>query len=182
VPVLLGIIARSEFPALPATNLALPTLMTESLPPLVGGVALAAVFSAEVSAADASLFMLTTSLTQDLYKRFVNPTATDHRLLAIARFATVVSGSLGVVIAVLSDDVSRTLTVPYTLIGVSLFVPILAGLHTHRTKAGALVAILAGVAGMLTSSSVPVERAGGRDTALAGLAAAALAWLVSLIA
>ena len=37
--------------------------------------ALAAVFSAEVSAADAVLFMLTTSLSQDLYKRFINPAA-----------------------------------------------------------------------------------------------------------
>jgi SSS family solute:Na+ symporter len=184
VPVLLGIIARSQFPNLPATNLALPTLMTERLPPLVGAVALAAVFSAEVSAADASLFMLTTSLTQDLYKRFVNQTATDDRLLAVARVATVVSGALGVGIAVVSEDVSRTLTIPYTLLGVSLFVPILAGLYTQRTtKAGALAAIFAGVAGMLI---VELGTGGAGwgvvSPALAGLAAAALAWLISLIA
>jgi SSS family solute:Na+ symporter len=184
VPVLLGIIARSQFPNLPATNLALPTLMTERLPSLVGAVALAAVFSAEVSAADASLFMLTTSLTQDLYKRFVNQTATDDRLLAVARVATVVSGALGVGIAVVSEDVSRTLTIPYTLLGVSLFVPILAGLYTQRTtKAGALAAIFAGVAGMLI---VELGTGGAGwgvvSPALAGLAAAALAWLISLIA
>ena len=50
-----------------------------------GALGLAAVFSAEVSAADAVLFMLATSLSQDLYKRFVNPAATDRQVLTVAR-------------------------------------------------------------------------------------------------
>jgi len=54
------------------------------------------VFSAELSAADAVLFMLTTSLSQDLYKRFLNPEASDARVLTVARLATLVSGALGV--------------------------------------------------------------------------------------
>jgi Na+/proline symporter len=42
----------------------------------VGALGLAAVFSAEVSAADAVLFMVATSLSQDLYKRV--PQAGGH--------------------------------------------------------------------------------------------------------
>jgi Na+/proline symporter len=38
----------------------------EAPPPLIGAVGLAAVFSAEISAADAVLLMLTTSLSRDL--------------------------------------------------------------------------------------------------------------------
>ena len=49
------------------------------VPPIVGGIGLAAVFSAELSAADAVLFMLTTSLSQDFYKRFVNRAAERWR-------------------------------------------------------------------------------------------------------
>ena len=52
---------------------------------MVGAFGLAAVFSAEVSAADAVLFMLTTSLSQDLYRRFVNRSASDARLLRVTR-------------------------------------------------------------------------------------------------
>ena len=111
-------------------------ILMHNLPPLVGAVALAAVFSAEVSAADASLFMLTTSLAQDLYKRFVNRAADDERVLAVARWATLGSGTLGVALATVSDDISRTLSIPYTLIGVSLFVPIVAGLYVRRTSTG----------------------------------------------
>src|SRR4051812_12981644 len=62
VPVLLGIMARSRFPEIAGTpNLALPMVLMHGLPPVAGAIALAAVFSAEVSAADAVLFMLTTS-------------------------------------------------------------------------------------------------------------------------
>ena len=64
-------------------------LLVHSLPPLVGAIGLAAVFSAEISASDAILFMLTTSLSQDLYKRFVNPAATDAGVLRLARWTAV---------------------------------------------------------------------------------------------
>jgi SSS family solute:Na+ symporter len=184
VPVLLGMIARGHFPSLPATNLALPMILMYSVPPVAGAVALAAVFSAEVSAADASLFMLTTSLAQDLYKRFLNPTASDDKVLAVARWATLASGVFGVWLSWISEDVSKTLTIPYTLLGVSLFVPIVAGLYVPRTSsAGALFSIAAGVSGMLIVEIATGGAGWGILTpALTGLTAAIAAWLISLVA
>src|SRR3954453_3653217 len=61
VPVLMGMIARVRFPNLPNHELALPMVLMHGVPPAIGSLGLAAVFSAEVSAADAGLFMLTTS-------------------------------------------------------------------------------------------------------------------------
>ena len=58
---MLGVIARSQYPGLMNHELALPTLLMHSLPPLAGGLALAALFSVELSSADAILFMLTIS-------------------------------------------------------------------------------------------------------------------------
>ncbi len=141
-------------------------------------------FSAEVSAADASLFMLTTSLTQDLYKRFLNQSASDDRILLVARWTTVASGALGVGLAWISEDVIQTLTIPYTLITVSLFVPIVAGLYVPRTSnRGALASIAAGVAGMLIVQ-VATRGAGWgvASPALAGLTSAIAIWLFSLFA
>src|SRR6476659_1024064 len=60
VPVLMGMIARVQFPHLASAQLALPTLLLHGVPAAVGALGLAAVFSAELSAADAVLFMLTT--------------------------------------------------------------------------------------------------------------------------
>ena len=73
VPAILGIIARAQFPSLGTADAALPMILVHALPPLVGAIGLAAVFSAEVSAADAVLFMLTTSLSQDLVQAVRQP-------------------------------------------------------------------------------------------------------------
>jgi len=184
VPVLLGVIARGRFPNLPAPNLALPTVFTEALPPLAGAIALAAVFSAEVSAADAVMLMLTTSVSQDLYKRFLNPRATDDRVLLVARLATVIAGVLSGALALASEDLVQTLTIFYALLGVSLFVPIVAGLYVQRsTSAGALAAIAAGVGGMMTVQLLTSGAGYGVLTpAPAGLLAAAAAWgIVTLV-
>ena len=59
VPVLLGLSARALHPGLADPDVAL-TVLT-GIPLVIGGLALAAVFSAELSAADAVLFMLSTS-------------------------------------------------------------------------------------------------------------------------
>jgi solute:Na+ symporter, SSS family len=182
VPALLGIIARSRFPDLANTDLALPMILMYGLPTAVGAIGLAAVFSAEVSAADAVLFMLTTSLSQDLYKRFINPAANDWRLLRVARATSVGSGALAVLLAVSSASVIDTLTIFYALLGVSLFVPILAGLYSPRTSAaGALASIVAGVGGLLAINASTGGAGFGIVTpSLGGLLAAATAWAVSL--
>ena len=93
-------IARSVYPDLDSQDLALPTVLMETLPPLVGALGLAALFSAEVSSSDAILFMLSTSLSQDLYRRFVSPAATDTQVLRVARWAAVAGGILGTALAV----------------------------------------------------------------------------------
>ena len=184
VPTLLGVMARGKFPEIAETpNLALPMIFMYGLPALAGAVALAAVFSAEVSAADAVLFMLATSLSQDLYKRFVNPAADERRVLVVARVATFVSGVLGVTLALYSSDLVETLKIFYALLGVSLFVPIIAGLYVRRATADAAVAaILGGVGGML----VVQGGTGGAGFGLlgpapAGLLMSAIGWTVAQI-
>jgi SSS family solute:Na+ symporter len=153
------------------------------LPAVAGAIALAAVFSAEVSAADAVLFMLTTSFSQDLYKRFLHPAADDARILLVARLATLVSGTLAVVLAISSEDLVQTLTIFYALLGVSLFVPIIAGLYTRRTNAdAAMAAIIGGVGGMLVVQGATDGAGFGLlGPAPAGLIMAVVGWAASLL-
>jgi SSS family solute:Na+ symporter len=183
VPALLGMIAKGRFPDLAASNLALPMILMYGLPPLVGAIALAAVFSAEVSAADASMFMLTTSLSQDLYKRFVNPAAGDARVLAVARWTALASGMAGILLAWSSEDVINTLTIFYTLLTVGLFVPIVGGLYVRRTtNAGALASVGGGLAVTLALHVVAGGTGiGGITPALGGLGAAVGIWAISLL-
>ena len=93
------------------------------------------------------------------------------------------SDLLGVLLAVTSQDVVATLSVFYALLGVSLFVPVIAGLYVPRTSAaGALMAIGAGVV-VMTAVHVAT---GGRGIgwwapAPAGLCAATCLWAASLV-
>lgn len=150
LPVIVGLVARARFPGLESHELALPKLLMDGVPVAVGTIGLAAVFSAELSAADAVLFMLTTSLSQDLYKRFLAPAACDQSVLRVSRITAVVAGALSTAFAIVAPSVIGTLSIFYTLMGVSLFVPIVAGLWIERANAiDALVSIVCGVGGLL---------------------------------
>jgi solute:Na+ symporter, SSS family len=146
-PPVLGISARALYPDLEVADAALPTLLTGGLHPAVGGLALAAVFSAEVSSADAVLFMLATSASRDLYKGFARPTATDAEVLRVARAAAVIGSLCGLVLALVFAEILTVLTVFYSLLTVVLFVPVISALYVAGARpAEGLASVLAGVA------------------------------------
>ncbi len=180
VPVVLGMMARVQFPDLAQPELALPTLFMFGVPAFVGALGLAAVFSAELSSADAVLFSLTTSLAQDFYKRFLNPEASDAQLLRVTRMTAVVGGTAGVAIALVAAGVVAALSIFYTIMGVSLFVPIIAGLYSRRaTSTDVMAAIIAGI-GVVGGWRVFYGGAtiNGITPAMGGLACAITAYLV----
>lgn len=184
VPPLLGMIARVNHPELANHELALPTLLANDLPIFLGALGLAAIFSAEVSSADAILFMLATSLSQDLYRRFINTDAGDALVLKVSRMAAVGGGVLGVTLAIISPTVIDALTVFYAVLSVSLFVPILAGLYTGKGGAPeAWAAIGAGVSALLTVHLWTDGKGYGIwSPSLVGLVSAALGFVLTLLA
>lgn len=184
LPVLIGMAARAAHPGIAVRDQVLPIMFTEHLNPLLGGLALAAVFSAEVSTCDAILFMLATSLSQDLYKRFVNPGASDTRLLAVARAASLGGGALGVALAILlPPSVIGALSIFYSLLAVSLFVPVVGGLFVRCAgRREAFAAIVAGVTVRLALQVFNAGRGiGVLDPTLLGTAAAAVAFFAMLM-
>lgn len=181
VPVLLGMTARMAMPGIEDPNAVLPSVLKEQLPTWLGALALAAVFSTEVDTCDAILFMISTSASQDFYKRFIAPQATDAQLLRVARLAAVGGGALGVVLAIVLQTVIGALTIFYSLLVVTLFVPILGGLYVTRARSrDALVAIGAGVVTMFALRFGPSIGSRWLDPTLAGLVVAALAFAAGL--
>jgi solute:Na+ symporter, SSS family len=179
IPVFFGLAARAAHLEIDSPNLVLPTVLATQLPALIGALALAAVFSAEVSTCDAILFMLSTSLSKDLYKRFINPEADDRRVLLVARLAAVAGGVGGVLLAIQLETVIGALGIFYSLLSVSLFVPVVGGLFTRR--AGAPEALASMAAGIITLLFVTYTT-GGRgygllNPNLLGLGASALAYV-----
>ena len=183
VPALLGMAARMHHPGI-AQELALPTLLVSDLPAAIGGLLLAAIFSAEVSAADAVLFMLSTSLSQDLYRRFINPAASDRRVLGVARLAAVAGGALGVGIAILTPTIVSALSVFYAMLGATLLVPIMVAVHGGRDRRREVLAsIVAGALAVVAVQLTVGNRAGTLWTpATVGLATALSVFAIATVA
>lgn len=174
VPALLGMIALVNFAHLGNPELALPTVMVKLVPPWLGLWALAAIFSAELSATDAILFMLSTSLSVDLYKTFLNPQVKPDALLKASRITTFVSGIAGISLAVALPSVISAVTIFYGLLAVALFVPFILGLYWPRmNSSAALVSIFTAiVADLAVQYGTAAHSIGILPPALIGILAA----------
>jgi SSS family solute:Na+ symporter len=178
VPTLFGMAGRVSHPGITDSNLVLPTVLLEQLPVWLGALALSAVFSTEVDTCDAVLFMVSTTLSKDVYKRHLNPEASDQQLLLVARVTAVAAGSLGVILSIFLGTVTQALTIFYALLGVTFFVPVLGGLFLPRAgSAEALGAILVGVIALLVVGFGLPMRPRWLDPTLTGIFLAACVYL-----
>jgi SSS family solute:Na+ symporter len=178
-PVALGMSARLLLPDMSAEPLQmiLPTLLAEAVPTLVGALALAAVFSAEISSADAVLYMLSTSGARDIYRGVFKPNATDAELLRAARVTAVLGGVGGFVLVFYYDSIYAALGAFYSVVGVTLLAPVLGGLFLPRGgRPAALTSIIVGIA-VLYGSPGYLPASAWLTSSLACLTASAAAYL-----
>jgi SSS family solute:Na+ symporter len=83
-----GLIALALIPNLDDGDQAFPTLVRELVPAGLRGVFVAAFLAALMSSVDSYLNSAATVVSHDFYKRFINPAATQKRLLGVGRATT----------------------------------------------------------------------------------------------
>lgn len=149
VPTVLGMAAAAVVPNLTERELALPIVMKDCMPFWASALSLAAIFSAEVSAADAVLYMITSSFTEDLYKAFLRPDISDKALLKTGRVVSVAAGLIGIALAVLLPNIITALSIFYSLMSVCLTAPLLFGLFSRRPST--IAAFVSSIAGIITT-------------------------------
>ena len=120
--------------------------------------------------------MLTTSLSRDLYQTYIDPDASERRMLTVSRITAVVAGLAGVVLAAILPDVITALTIFYSILSVALFVPLIAGLYSTRPNAHGALATIAGsvLVMVLVHLSTNGDGMGGVSPATWGIGTAAL--------
>src|SRR2546425_6158689 len=90
--------------------------------------------------------MLSTSLSKDLYKAFINPGATDERLMLVAKASAIACGAAGAILGTFLPTVISALKIFYTLLAAALLLPLVAGLYTRKVQArSAIVSMLVSV-------------------------------------
>ena len=148
VMLLVFVIAVSSAVIFPDINpdLAVYTIATDLLNPFLGMILLIAILSIIMSTADSYLLSPATNISKDLYKRFINPEATDKQILIITRVSVVILGLIGLAGALWFDTFLGFMLVGYTVYGAGVFFPILAAfLWRGATYKGAVASIVGGL-------------------------------------
>jgi SSS family transporter len=151
---ILGIGMRGIFPYLPSADQASSILASTVMPPLLGSLFLVAMMSAIMSTVNSILLVTGGAFSHDLYKRLVNPRASQNRLVWVNRLSIVVLGLVPFWFASLKlADVQAIVVEQAKFIASFFFVPVVLGLNWQRgTKEGAIWSMVAGFLGCLVWS------------------------------
>jgi len=142
---LVGMIARMLLPDIADAELATPMVIMELLPVGIAGIVIAAYIAAVMSTADSVLMGPVAIFTNDIYRKRIDPGASEAKLVRVARIATLVFGTLGIGMAWLVPNVLDLMLYAYTFGAAGLFFPMLALLFWPRaTATGAFWSMLLG--------------------------------------
>ncbi|WP_371381355.1 sodium:solute symporter family protein [Sporomusa aerivorans] len=157
VSALMGVLARSMYPDV-SPALALPKAIM-SLDPVLAGITLAALWAADVSTACNLLLSSATLFSQDIYKKFINPSVSDSKFLMVTKGAVVALGILTLSLAMTISGIISTLMIGLSLTAafsvIVLFTLFAPGLCR---KNSAFYTILTGVIVLILWQTTPAIR------------------------
>lgn len=151
---ILGLAAKTQFPDLNPT-LALPQIIM-SLDPFSSGLTLAALWAADVSTACTILLEAGTLISQDIYKRFINPGISDKNFVHMNRIVILLVGAVTLWMAFNAVGIVKvmliglSLTTAFTLVFLcTIFAPSLCRKNT------AFYTTLVGIIGLFAWQLLP---------------------------
>ena len=148
----IGMGASALFPQI-SPEQAFPMVITEVLPPFMGGIVLAALLGAFMSSADTVLLSASTILTVDIIGYFKSALS-PAKILSYSRWVMVILGVGSLLLALTLKGVIDALLFAYTIYTCGLILPVIAGFYKNRlrlTPLGALAAIIGGGSAALAS-------------------------------
>jgi len=142
---LIGMIARMLLPDINDPELATPMIIMELLPVGVAGIVVAAYIAAVMSTADSVLMGPVAIFTNDIYRKYMKPDASEQALVRVAKIMTIVLGILGIGVAYLVPNILDLILYAYTFGAAGLFFPMLGLLFWRKTTSrGAYWSMLGG--------------------------------------
>jgi len=180
---LLGIGMRGLFPYLPSPDQASSIMASTVMSPLVGSLFLVAMLSAIMSTVNSILLVTGGAFAHDLYKRLINPGASEGRLVWVNRLSIVALAVIPFWVAGQKlGDVQAIVVEQAKFIASFFFVPVVVGLNWKRgTKEGAIASMVVGFAGCLlwTFTGQKSVASHGIDSVEVGVVLSALAFVIA---
>ena len=164
-----------------ALQIAFPTLVRKTLPPAFAGIVVAAIIAAVMSSADSCLSCLATVVMEDVYRRHIKWRATDHQLLRVAQWTTLVTGVAAALCAWRFSNIADILVFVYDFWAPAMIVPFLVAVFWYRPSR--IYAVVASMVAGMTATIIwrfvfhsPFDL----GPALFGFAVAVLAFFIAL--
>ena len=104
--IIVALVAMVIYPDLPDKELGYPKLMLEFLPPVMLGLVVTSLIAAFMSTVSTSINWGASYLTNDLYRRFVKPEATQAELVMVGRIASILVTVLGAIAALYATNIT----------------------------------------------------------------------------
>lgn len=145
LPVMIGMYGVALYPdAAPGTILF--QVLIQNFPPIVAALMIAALMAAVMSTVDSQLIYITGSMTNDIYKAYIDKDADEKKLNTIAKIATVVIGVVVLYLALGAKTIISMLSAAYTFMCAGTLVMFVGGLFWKKaTKAGAIASSVTGM-------------------------------------
>ena len=144
-PVLAGMCAQVLWPDIEPAK-AIPQLLIEVFPPVIGAIFIAAILAAVMSTADSTLLAGTAFIMRDLYQQVFRPTASDKMLLRLSVVVTVIIGLLSLVVTYLVPVIIDLFLLSYAIMVCGGLIPVVGGLIWPRaTEKGAWASFATGL-------------------------------------
>ena len=180
LPVLVGLVGAVLIPELQNPEHILPELGLKYLHPVLMALFVGALLSAIMSSADSGLLAPASVFGENILKR-LKPSVSPSQQLASIRWAVIVTGAIALVVALYFQRVYDLMVNSWSVLMVSLFVPLTAGLYWKRTNGPAAVAsLVVGVVSWLVlvayQDTYPADL---MATALAAVTLVVVTWLSS---
>ena len=144
---LIGMGALALFPKIAAEQ-AFPTLITNLFPPLAAAVVLAALVSAVMSTASATLWSASTTLSVNLIQPLQKKRG-NVKTINWSRWGMLAIGLVALGLALTLNNVISTLLFAYTIYTCGVIIPVIAGFYRKRLKVTSTAAFAAIIGGGL---------------------------------
>ena len=183
-PYIVGILAVLVLPELADPEMAIFEVAQKLLPAAVTGIVMAAIMAAIMSTADSLLLQTGSIAARDLYERFIEPEASEKRMVWVSRLIVLAIGIAGYLVALVEPPTVFQVVIFVTSVLGSAFLPayVCAVWWRKANTPGALASIVAGASVAFLWQSVGLEPTTGLHPMVAGLLASTSAMVIVSLA
>lgn len=144
--VFIGVLGRIYMPAIADPEKIFMLSVDALLVPILAGLFLAAILASSMSTADSQLLVTASTVSEDIYKQYINKNATDDQMIKVGRISVIVIALIAVGIAFNPDSsVFELVSYAWAGLGASFGPLILFALFWKRTnKWGAIAGLISG--------------------------------------